>query len=95
MQGESGWYKAPDELIYYFTQENDNWNQICGPITEEDYIHKVENSFKKKKTLTMTKVDFDLRIHHADYQVCMDEVDKRLYVCTPMEDLQAGSYRRR
>ena len=44
----------------------------------------------------MTKVDFDLLIpHYADYQVCMDEVDKRLYLCTPMEELQLKGYRRR
>ena len=87
IQVESGWYKAPDEMIYYFTQESGDWHQIYGPITEEEYVNQIENSFQKKKSLTMTKVDFDLLIPTDDYQVCMDEVDKKLYVCTPIEAL--------
>lgn len=87
IQGESGWYKAPDEMIYYFTKEDSGWHKIYGPITEEEYIIQVENSFQKKRSQTMTKVDFKLQIATDSYQVCMDEVNKRLYICTPIEAL--------
>lgn len=51
LQGDSGWYLSPDEQIYYFSLSDDDWNQVCGPLTLGDWqvlLRHMESQNPKK-----------------------------------------------
>ena len=36
-QGKSGWYRAPDDRVYYFTLSREDWIMTAGPLTVSTY----------------------------------------------------------
>ena len=37
VQGKSGWYRAPDDRVYYFTLSHNDWIITAGPLTLAAY----------------------------------------------------------
>ena len=37
VQGRSGWYRAPDDRVYYFTLSREDWIMTAGPLSVKTY----------------------------------------------------------
>ena len=46
MQGEAGWYMAPDGYIYYFVHRHNEWIMAAGPLGEEKYYEVLDMSVR-------------------------------------------------
>jgi len=49
VQGETGWYCAPDGSVYYFVLEEGEYLMACGPLSMDEYEALMTLSEDKKK----------------------------------------------
>jgi hypothetical protein len=92
VQGESGWYLAPNGFVFYFILDNGEWINAAGPIDLDSFEAMVIDSRRKNrisKPGVLVKCPFNLSIEHEDIKgdVYMANQSEKLFVAVPLDHI--------
>ena len=93
IQGESGWYLAPNGSVFYFVLDNGDWINSAGPIDLESFEAMILDSKRKNRISrpgVLVKCPFNLSIEHEDIRgdiYMANNQGAKVFVAVPVENL--------
>mmetsp|Transcript_816 Transcript_816/g.1370 ORF Transcript_816/g.1370 Transcript_816/m.1370 type:complete len:992 (-) Transcript_816:209-3184(-) len=98
IQGESGWYCAPNGSLYYFVLDEGEWLLTCGPISKEKFEETVNSSkvSTRKDPVSgafLKRCDFELVAQAVDFEgeVYISPATWKLYFVISVDTLMIDS----
>ena len=93
IQGESGWYLAPNGSVFYFVLDNGDWINSAGPIDMGSFEAMILDSKRKNRISrpgVLVKCPFNLSIDHEDIRgdiYMANNQSAKIFVAVPVENL--------